>query len=338
MTTQAHTHLLTSRLFPQTESPRCPVCRQALPDHLTAEDVEARLVERDVKITEALEAGIRVRLEKEHESKRKDAVAEAIAQAIPKALAEQREALDRAKVDAVNEAKAEAFKQNEKLRKKLAEAQRQVDQKNSNELGEGAEINLYDALRTAFEDDRIKRIKKGEPGADIHHEVVHNDQRVGSIVYDSKNHAAWRTSFVEKLKKDQLAADADHAILSTSAFPSGEQQLLVRDDVVVANPARVVQLVTLLREHMVRTHRLRLSTEQRDEKTRALYEFIVSERYGQLINRFDSLAADLLDVDVKEKKAHDAVWRKRGRLLKEAQKAHGDLASEIDLIVSGEYS
>ena len=338
MATQTQTYPVTERMFPQTESPHCPVCRQALPDYVTVDEIEARLVERDMKVTEALEAGIRARLEKEHETKRTEAVAKAITEAVPRALAEQRVALDKARADAVNQAKAEEFKKSQKLQKKLAELQRQVDEKSSNELGEGAEIDLYEALRAAFEDDRIKRIKKGEPGADIHHEVVYNDQRVGSILYDSKNHGAWRTSFVEKLKKDQLAGDADHAILSTSVFPSGEQQLLVRDGAIVANPARVVQLVRLLREHMVRTYRLRLSTEQRDEKTRALYEFIVSERYGQLINRFDSLAADLLDVDVREKKAHDAVWRKRGRLLTEARKAHADLAGEIDLIVSGDYS
>ena len=165
-----------------------------------------------------------------------------------------------------------------------------------------------------------------------------NDQVVGSILYDSKNHGAWRTSFVEKLKKDQLADDADHAILSTSVFPSGERQLLVRDGVIVVNPARVVELVRLLRQHMVQTHRLRLSAEERDDKTRVLYEFIVSERYGQLIAQFDTLDQTLLELDVKEKKDHDRVWAKRGRLLKDAQKAHAALANEIDRIVAGDQS
>lgn len=318
----------THRVFPRTEPSRCPLCHQELPDHLTVEDLEGRLLERDTKAAKAHEVSVRARLEKEHEAKKDKAVAEA--------LSEQREALDRSKADAVNHAKAEEFAKNQKLQKKLDELQRQLDQKTSNELGEGAEIDLYEALRTGFEDDPIKRIKKGEPGADIRHEVVHNDQVVGSILYDSKNHGAWRTSFLEKLKKDQLADDADHAILSTSVFPSGERQLLVRDGVIVANPARVVELVRLLRQHMVQTHRLRLSAEERDDKTQALYEFIVSERYGQLIAQFDTLAQSLLELDVKEKKDHDRVWAKRGRLLKDSQKAHADLANEIDRIVAGD--
>ena len=334
MTAQAQTHPVADRFFPQAEPPRCPLCQQALPDHLTVAALEARLDERDTKATEALETSIRARLQKEHETRTN----EAVAQAVRAELAEQREALETSKAEAVNQAKADEFKKTQKLRKKFAELQRQVDPKSSNELGEGAEINLYDALRTGFEDDRIRRIPKGEPGADIRHEVVESDQVVGSILYDSKNRYAWRTSYVEKLRKDQLADDADHAILSTSVFPKGEGQLLVREGVIVANPARVVELVKLLRQHMVRTHRLRLSAEQRDDKTRALYEFIVSERYDLLISRFDLLAKDLLEIDVKEKRAHETVWNNRGRLLREAEKAHADLAKEIDGIVAGDYS
>lgn len=328
MASQAQAHSDTDRLFPPAGSQRCPLCDQPLPDHLTAQDLEARLLEREAEAAKAQVPRIRADLEKELGPK--------TAKAVEEALAEQRQTLDKAKDDEVNRAKAEEFEKNQKLQKKLREVQRQLDQKTSNELGEGAELDLYQELRNAFEDDRIKRIPKGEPGADIRHEVFHNGEPVGKILYDSKNHRAWRTSFVEKLKKDQLADEADHAILSTSVFPSGQRQLVLLDGVLVANPARVVELVRLLREHLIRTHRLRLSAEERDDKKTVLYEFIVSERYGQLINRFDSLTKDLLDLDVSEQRAHETVWRKRGGFLKETEKAHADLAREIDRIVAGD--
>ena len=330
MAAQAQPDSNTDRLFVQAGSPRCPICQQTLPDHLNVKDLEVRLLERETRAAKAQETSMRAHLEEEQEAKRDKAVAGA--------LVEQREALDNAKTEAVNQVKAEEFAKSLKLQQKLSALQRQLDQKTSNELGEGAEIDLYDALRSAFEDDRIKRVKKGDPGADIRHDVVYSDQVIGSILFDSKNHGAWRTSFVDKLKNDQLAGDADHAVLATSVFPSGERQLLVRDGVIVVNPARAVELVRLLRQHIIQTHRLRISAEERDDKTRALYEFIVSERYGQLIARFDTLAEVLLELDVSEKKAHDTVWRKRGMLLKDAQKVHGDLASEIDRIVAGDQS
>ena len=324
---QAHSD---ARLLPEAGSPRCPICHQVLPEHLTTEEIQSRLREREEEAAKAQEARIRAALEKELEPKTNQAVAEALAQ--------QREALDKLIADAVNQEKAEGFEERQKFQKKVDELQRQLDKKTSNELGEGAEIDLYQELRTAFEDDRITRVKKGEPGADIRHEVVHNGEPVGRILYDSKNHGRWLTSFVEKLKKDQLADDADHAVLSTSVLPKGERQLAIREDVIVASPARVVVLVKLLRQHMVRVHRMRLSAEQRDDKTKALYEFIVSERYAELVGQFDRIAKNLLELDAKEVTAHNLVWKKRGRLLKDAQKSHADLANEIDLIVAGDQS
>ena len=253
--------------------------------------------------------------------------------AIKNALSEQREALDTERVEAINKAKATEFDKFQKVQSRVEALQRQLEQKTTEELGEGAEVDLYEALRENFDGDKIKRIKKGQPGADILHEIIHNGQVCGSIVYDSKNHGSWRNSFVEKLKKDQLAAKAEHAILATSSFPSGSRQLRVQDGVIILNPARAVELVRIVRQHIVQTHRLRLSAEERDEKAQALYEFIASDRCCQLMDRYEKIAKDLLDIDVKEKTAHDRVWNTRGRLLMDIQKVHGDFRAEVDRIV-----
>lgn len=252
-----------------------------------------------------------------------------------KALAEQREALEKDKLDAVHKAKAEEFENNQKLQKQVEHLKRQLDQQSAEARGEGAEVDLYEALRESFDElgDKISRIKKGRPGADIRHEVRHNGQVCGLIVHDSKNHARWRESFVGKLKNDQLAAGADHAILTTAEFPRGTRQLVIRDGVIVINPARAVEVVRLIREHIVQAHRLRLSEKEKSKKTEALYRFINSERCRQLLDKYDSIAEKLLEIDEKEANAHKLVWRKRGELLREAQKTHADYRAEIDRII-----
>lgn len=255
--------------------------------------------------------------------------------AIQEALQQQREALEKEKTTTVHQIQAQEFEKTQKVQKQLEVLKRQLDEKTAGELGEGAEIDLYEALRENFESDRITRIKKGQPGADIRHEVVHNGQVCGSIIYDSKNHGAWRGSFVEKLKADQLADKADHAVLATSAFPSGAHQLCVQDGVLVCNPARVVELVRIIRDHIIDTYRLRLSAHERATKTAALYKFINSDRCQQLMNRYESIAEDLLGLDVSEVKAHEATWKKRGKLIRDAQKVHGDFRTEVDRIVDG---
>ena len=150
MASQAQAHSDTDRLFRQAGSQRCPLCDQPLPDHLTAEDLQARLLEREAKGAKAQEARIRADVEKELGPK--------TAKAVEEALADQRQTLDKTKDDEVNRAKAEEFEKNQKLEKTVNELRRQLAQKSSNELGEGAELDLYQELRNAFEDDRIKRI------------------------------------------------------------------------------------------------------------------------------------------------------------------------------------
>lgn len=252
-----------------------------------------------------------------------------------KALAEQRQALDKDKEDAVYKAKADEFAKNQKLQKQVEQLKRQLEQQTANNLGEGAEIDLHEALRDSFDSlgDKITRIKKGQPGADIRHEVHHNGQLCGLIVYDSKNHAQWRSSFVTKLKADQLAARADHAILTTAAFPKGEHQLVRKNGVIVVNPARAVELVQLIREHIVTTHRLRLSATEKNEKMEALYRFINSDRCRQLLDRYESITDQLMKIDEKEVAAHELVWKKRGQLLRDVQKTHATYKSEIDRII-----
>jgi hypothetical protein len=248
-------------------------------------------------------------------------------------LNEQRETLEKAKDDAINLEKAKAFDENQKLSTKVNELQRALDKKTNDELGEGAEVDLFEALKAEFPDDRITRIGKGVQGADVLHVVMLNGKECGTIIYDSKNHGRFLSEHVTKLRTDQLAAKAEHAILSTRKFPQKTSQLHLEGGVLLANPARVTTLVTLLRQHMIQTHTLRMSGAERDSKTAALYDFITSDRYMQFLARVDANTEALLELQVKEKKFHDSAWKKEGELLKQIQKTQADLSNEISLII-----
>jgi hypothetical protein len=250
-----------------------------------------------------------------------------------KEMQEQREALEQANIQAQNAQKAKWFEENLKLSETVSQLQRKLDNKTAEELGDGAEIELYDALKAEFEGDRITRINKGSPGADILHVVIHNGKECGSIIYDSKNRDAWRNDYVNKLVQDQIAAKAEHAILSTNKFPAGARQLHIQDGAIVASPARVAALVKLLRQHIVQGHTMRVSSAERAAKTAALYDFIISERCALLLARIDNQAQEMLDLQVKEKRAHEANWKRQGELYRSVQKARAELSSEIDQII-----
>ena len=249
-------------------------------------------------------------------------------------LREQRDALDKATVEAINAEKAKAFTDRQKLEARLAQLQRQVAHNAAAELGEGAELNLYEQLRDEFPGDMIVSVKRGQPGADLVHTVIENGRECGHIVYDSKSRAAWRNSYVSRLLDDKIAAKADHAVLVTRVFPAGQAQLYVQDGVIVANPARVLALAQMIRKHVVQQATLRLSDEARAENTMRLYDFITSDRCSVLLEQIGTVSDKLLDLDVKEHRAHTATWKQRGQLIREIQQARGTLVTEIDLVLT----
>jgi hypothetical protein len=248
-------------------------------------------------------------------------------------LNSQREIMEKDKDAAVNYAKAEAFKETQKLADKINDLQRALEKKTNEDLGEGAEVVLLEALKKEFPDDRITPIAKGAPGADIHHVVMLHGKECGTIIYDSKNHKQFRDEHVTKLRADQLAAKAEHAILSTHKFPRGTRQLHIQDGVVLANPARVILVATLIRQHLLQVHTLRLSGMERESKTAALYEFITSERCTQLLVRVDERADELISQQATEIKWHKKNWTKQGEAIRAIQKARADLVNEISGII-----
>jgi hypothetical protein len=132
---------------------------------------------------------------------------------------------------------------------------------------------------------------------------------------------------------DKLSEGADHAILSSNKFPRDKHQIHPQDGVIVANPARVLALSEILRGQIVRMHELRISKEERGQKTVDLYAFITSEHFKQLIEQVETQSGKMLEIDSKEQEAHRRTWDARAKLIRSVQKARSDLTFEIERIV-----
>ena len=245
----------------------------------------------------------------------------------------QREALEKDKVAAVNTERANALNARMKLEEQLGDMQRKLQEKTAHEHGEGAELDLHDVLKTAFPNDRVRRVPKGTFGADVIHEVVESGKVVGKIVYDSKNRGNWMSEYAVKLRKDQIAEKADFAILSTNKFPRDRRELCAFEDVILACPARVLALAEILRGQIIDNHQLRISTVERESKTTALYAFINSPLAAQLLGSVETLVGKMDQLDVDEQNAHRKVWDKRAILRQSVLKSNGDFRSQIRRIV-----
>jgi hypothetical protein len=250
-----------------------------------------------------------------------------------KELNEQRLILEKARDQEILKKQVEFSREREGWQKKMLEFERKLQQRTANEIGEGAEVDLYEALRETFGSDQITRTPKGQPGADILLEVMYKGESCGRIIIDSKNRQGWQNTYVTKLRQDQAEAGAEHAILATTVFPSGKKELSIESGVIAVNPARVVHIVHLLRNAMIGVHRLGLSAKERSGKMSQLYQLMTSEGYTQRFNEATKLTDDILELDVKEKKAHDDVWKKRGTLATRLNHVLRELDTEISAIV-----
>jgi hypothetical protein len=287
----------------------CPYCNQPITreklDEIRAR-IEAEGRERLAEIERELNerfgreiALVEAQKKTEIEKVRKEAAQKAERQ-VQQLKATQETAIAKAKTEAIAAEQAKAFAQNQKLQEKMAELERQLQRKSANELGEGAEIDLFAVLKREFPGDEITRVRKGEHGADIVHRVVHNGKHCGVILYDSKNSSRWMNSFTSKLRQDAIAGKADHCILSTTAFPAGApRQIHIREGVIVANPARVTVLAQLLRKQMLQAHALRLTADARNEKTATLYDFITSDGCTRSFDEMGKLIGDIFELEKK---------------------------------------
>jgi len=262
---------------------------------------------------------------------------QATAEQHQRVLGQQRQVLEQDRDLKLLKKDADHNREREQLQYKIDGLTRSLQHKTANDLGDGAEIDIYEALRDAFVGDDISRIKKGQQGADIRHRVMHKGAVCGTVLIDSKNRQGWQNAYVTKLREDQVTDKAEHALLATIVFPSGRKELYIDEEtgVVVVSRARTVEMVRLLRDAMVRMHCLGLSLEQRAEKRDLLYKYLSSENYRQHLTEANRVTSDLLELDTDEKHAHDKVWEKRGRMTTRLRNVVRDIDTEVSAILEG---
>lgn len=232
------------------------------------------------------------------------------------------------KQDAENQKAAQA------LRKQVAELQKRLDEQAARKP-EVVDVDVFEQLKAEYPDDRVLRLPRGEAGGDLLIEVKYKGTICGRIVLDSRSRGNWQTSYAAKLRTDMVEQNADHAILATLHFPRGASELCRHDDVLLVHPARVVELVGILRQALVRMFQTRLSNEQRTEKKLRLYDHITSDVFRRKLADTGKLTEQLLDLDVEEVKAHNRVWKTRGGILKKLETVHSEVVGEINDIVDG---
>lgn len=307
---------------------RCPVCKGPL-SRRAFEEITARL-----------EAEERARVERAKREAQRATEAQLRAlranqeETLKQRLDAQRQTLAKQMAEAIAGERAKMFTEKQALERQLEDLRRRVERNPPHELGESSEAQLHEALVAAFKEDRITRIGKGVRGSDILIEILNKNEVAGKIIIDCKNVKKWSHNYTRKLRVDQLSEGADFAILSTSMFPKGKMQLCLQDHVVVADPARVLVLVSVFRREIIRNHGLKLGADARAQKSERLYGLMTSEKVSDLWERFGRNTDGLLDIE-----KSDAAWQEKTRdrrvaAIHACQDIREEMLSAIDEVIS----
>jgi len=318
---------------------KCPWCGSTI-THAKFLQIQAAIRDDELKKLAAVEKTLRAQLEKEvaaqaqklmKERQAIDAEKAKLKKQIKEEVAQVRQILQKDRDAALLRKDAEFARERDALQKKISDMSRRVS-KRAGEIGEGAEIDLYDELRGAFPEDQIARVKtKG--GANLLQDVRYKGKSAGRILIDSRPRAAWQQAFVTRLRQEQSDAGADHAILATPMFPSGKKELFIDSGVIVVAPARVRAIVEVLRKALIAMHVAKLSEAERADKLSRLFKFITSTGFKRKLAEASDLAGEALQIDVDEKRAHDNVWKKRGTVLTRIKNVLREIDTEVSTII-----
>ena len=207
----------------------------------------------------------------------------------------------------------------EDLQKALDAAQRKAAQGSQQLQGEIMELDLEEALASAFRDDDLEPVAKGTKGGDILHTVKSpRGTHCGVLLWEIKRTRNWTDGWIPKLKEDLRSAKANIPIIVTEAMPKQiTEDMGQLQGVWVCKPALAIILGSLLRKSLLDVGLQKALAENRGDKADALYNFVTSHEFIQQIESMVEVYQEMATQVTKERVAYEKLWAQRE---KQAQK------------------
>jgi hypothetical protein len=199
----------------------------------------------------------------------------------------------------------------------LAETMRRKAEQGSMQLqGEVQELALEELLRATFPFDLIEEVAKGVKGADCIHTVRnHPAQPCGKIIYESKRTKAFANEWIEKLKTDMRAQQADLAILVTETLPKDMSSFGFKDGVWICRFSDLKALSFVLRDGLIKIKMAVVSQENMSDKAQTIYNYITGTEFRQNIEAILEGWLSLKEGIDKERIQMEKLWKEREKQL-----------------------
>jgi hypothetical protein len=199
----------------------------------------------------------------------------------------------------------------------LVETMRRKAEQGSMQLqGEVLELALEELLKATFPTDSIEEVAKGVKGADCVQHVKNNIGDIcGKIIYESKRTKAFTNEWIEKLKRDMRAQQADIAVIVTETLPKDMDSFGFKDGVWICRFSDVKPLAFLLRDSLLKIHTAMVSQENKGDKMQMLYNYLTANEFRQNIDAVVEGFLSLREGIIREKVQMEKIWKEREKQL-----------------------
>ena len=137
----------------------------------------------------------------------------------------------------------------------------------------------------------------------------------GKIIYESKRTKAFTNEWIEKLKRDMRAQQADIAVIVTETLPKDMDSFGFKDGVWICRFTDVKPLAFLLRDSLLKIHIALISQENKGEKMQMLYNYLTANEFRQNIEAVVEGFLALKDGITREKIQMEKIWKEREKQL-----------------------
>jgi len=225
----------------------------------------------------------------------------------------------------------DAIKANEDLRRKLTQGSQQTQ-------GEAFELEFEETLSRQYGNDKISPVGKGVRGGDIIHEVW--DSRgnfVGKILWELKNTKTWSEGWVDKLKVDKRAINAEEAVLISEVMPTNMKAAGYRDGVWVTQRNFVIPLADTMRAKLIQMFHVKNSVKSKDEKMEVLYSYLSGTEFKHRVEAIIEAFTNMQEEIEKEKRYFNNKWARDEKnirmVIDSTYGMHGDLKGIIGTMI-----
>lgn len=228
----------------------------------------------------------------------------------------------------------EKDKQLQDARKELEDANRKLTQGSQQAQGEVFELEFESLLARQYLNDRISPVGKGIRGGDVIQEVWDsNGNYCGKILWELKNTKAWSEGWVDKLKGDKRAINAEEAILISEVMPTDIKLAGFRNGIWVTERQFVIPLADSMRAKLIQLFYAKKAAEGKDTKMEILYRYLSGTEFKNRVEAIIEAFTNMQQEIEKEKRYFSSKWARDEKnirmVIDSTYGMHGDLKGII---------